>query len=456
MNETRVLAEFVASTRFADLPHDVIQHTKHLVLDHFGVALYAAQTPWGRIAQKYAKKFSCVGECTVYGQPWKTSAQHAALANGLCAHGYELDDSFEGGYCHPGAPTIAAALAVAEEQKATGKDFLLGAIMGYETMTRVSLALAREWNKMHHATAQAGVFASTAASAKIMGLDVAHITNAFGLAGSMASGVMEFANDPEGTMVKRLYGGWPSQSGVVAAWLASEGLTGPATILEGRQGFLRGISPHVNLAPVTAGLGREYQMLKTVFKPYATCRAFHPLIEGIAELRTRYGVTSDNIVHLDIGVRESIVSYQIVYEPKSIMAAQYSMPFATALALSRDLADPRSVDEACLSDAALLATARKVKAYLDLEMDAFPRYGARIKASLRSGQEITVTAFDHKGTPAKPFTFDEIASRFRKMTSGILSPRSAENIIIAVDRLDQQGAGTIDTLTAALRTVDSR
>ncbi len=456
MNETRLLAEFVATTRFADLPRDVIQHTKHLVLDHFGVALYAAQTSWGRIAQKYAKKFSCVGECTVYGQPWKTSAQHAALANGLCAHGYELDDSFEGGYCHPGAPTIAAALAVAEEQKATGKDFLLGAIMGYETMTRVSLALAREWNKMHHATAQAGVFASTAASAKIMGLDAPHITNAFGLAGSMASGVMEFANDPEGTMVKRLYGGWPSQSGVVAAWLASEGLTGPATILEGRQGFLRGISPNVNLAPVTAGLGREYQMLKTVFKPYATCRAFHPLIEGIAELRTRHGVTSDNLVQLDIGVRESIVSYQIVYEPKSIMAAQYSMPFATALALSRDLADPRSVDEACLSDAALLATAKKVKAYLDPEMDAFPRYGARIKASLRSGQEITVTAFDHKGTPAKPFTFDEIASRFRKMTSGILSSRSAESIIIAVDKLDQQGAGTIDTLAAALRTVDSR
>ena len=456
MNETRVLAEFTATATFADLPDNVIQHTKHLVLDHFGVALYAAQTPWGRIAQKYAKKFTAVGDCTVYGQSWKTSAQHAAFANGLCAHGYELDDSFEGGYCHPGAPTISAALAVAEERNATGRDFLLGVIMGYETMTRVSLALAREWNKFHHATAQAGVFGAVAASAKIMGLDAAHVTNAFGLAGSMASGVMEFANDPQGTMVKRLYGGWPSQSGVVAAWLAGEGLTGPATILEGRQGFLRGISPNVNLAPVTAGLGRDYQMLKTVFKPYATCRAFHPLIEGIAELRTRHGVTPGNLVQLDIGVRESIVSYQIVYEPKSIMAAQYSMPFATALALSRDLADPRSVDEACLTDAALLATARKVKAYLDPDMEAFPRYGAYIKATLLGGEEITVIAFDHKGTPAKPFTSDEIATRFRKMTTGILTPRSAGDIIAGVDQLDQPGPGVIESLTAALRTVDAR
>ena len=86
---------------------------------------------------------------------------------------------------------------------------------------------------------------------KMMNMDARQITNAFGLAGGMASGVMEFANDPEGTMVKRMYGGWPSQSGVVAAWLASEGMTGPATVLEGRQGFLRGISPNVDLGPVT-------------------------------------------------------------------------------------------------------------------------------------------------------------------------------------------------------------
>ena len=454
MNETRMLARFVADARFSNLPDEVVQHTKHLVLDHFGVALYASKTEWGRIAYKYAKKFSSVSDCTVYGEQWKTSAQHAAFANGLCAHGYELDDSFEGGYCHPGAPTIPAALALAEEQKRSGRDFLLGAVTGYEIMARISLALAREWNKFHHATGQVGVFAATAAAAKIMGLDAPRVTNAFGIAGGMSAGVMEFANDPEGTMVKRLYGGWPSQSGVVAAWLASEGLTGPATIIEGRQGFLRAVSPNVNLEPITAGLGKDYQMLRTVFKPYATCRAFHPLIEGISELRTKHGITPEKIRQLDVGVRESIISHQIVYEPKSIMAAQYSMPFAAALALSRDLTDPRSVDEACLSDTALLATAKKIKAHLDPEMEAFPRYSARIKASLTNGQEVSVTAFDHKGTPAKPFIFDEIAERFRKMTSGIVSQRSAQNIITAVDNLDKDASGSVEVLTASLRTVD--
>jgi len=454
LNETRALAKFVADTRFADLPDDVVEYTKHLVLDHFGVALYSSKTKWGGIAYKYAKKFSCVGQCTVYGEEWKTSAQHAALANGLAAHGYELDDSFEGGYCHLGAPTIPAALAVAEEQRRSGTDFLLGTVVGYEVMARISLALGLAWNKLHHATAQAGVFGASAAASKMMDLDASRVTNAFGVAGGMASGGMEFTNDPLGTMVKRLYGGWPSQSGVVAAWLASEGFTGPATIVEGRLGFLRIVSPNVNLEPITAGLGKNYEMLRTVLKPYASCRALHPLIEGIVELRSKHGITPDKIKQLDVGAQEKIVSQQMIYEPKSIMSAQYSMPFTAALALSRDLTDPRSVDEACLTDTALLATARKMKAYLDPEMNAFPRYATRIKASLTNGDEVNVTNYDHKGTPANPYTFEEMAARFRMMTAGILTLRSAENIIAAVDRLDDK-ARSLEELTKSLRTANA-
>ncbi len=106
MNETRVLADYVANAKFEDLPPQVVGRAKELLLDHFGVALLSTRTEWGRIVLKYAHEFAAISECTVYGQPWKSSAQHAALANGLCAHGYEFDDSYEGGFCDPGAPTI--------------------------------------------------------------------------------------------------------------------------------------------------------------------------------------------------------------------------------------------------------------------------------------------------------------------------------------------------------------
>ena len=155
-----------------------------------------------------------------------------------------------------------------------------------------------------------------------------------------------------------------------------------------------------------------------------------------------------------LGARTFSETFRHLYDPEDLnafMADVYSVEKT-----GRDLADPRSVDEACLTDAALLANAKKVKAYLDPEMNAFPRYSARIKASLTDGREITVTAFDHKGTPAKPFEFREIAERFCKMTAGIISPRSAENIIAAVDNLDKKSAGAVEVLTAELRTVDAK
>ncbi|MCE9642249.1 MAG: MmgE/PrpD family protein [Betaproteobacteria bacterium] len=451
MDETRTLAKFVAAADYGQLPDHVVQHAKNLILDHFAVSLFASKTVWGRIAVKYAREFSAIAEATVYGEPWQTSAQHAALVNGLCAHGYELDDSYEGGYCHPGAPTIPAALAVAEKEQGSGRDFLLGVVMGYELMGRISAAIGREANKQHHATAQVGTFGAAAAAAKIMKLDAAAVTNALGVAGSMSSGVMEFADDPKGTMVKRLYGGWPSQSGVVAAWLAREGFTGPSTIVEGRMGFLRGITPNFNLAGVTANLGEDYHIMRAVFKPYASCRAFHPLIEAIAELKKEHGVTARNIRSLKVGARESILNYQMEREPKSIMSAQYSMPFTAALAFYKDLADPRSFDEQVLSNPEVLATARQVEGYLDDEVNAFPRYGARITAEMQDGKKATVTAWDHRGTPAKPFNRTDITSRFHMVTAGIIDTAAAERIISAVDRLDAGGAENLKSLSAALR-----
>jgi 2-methylcitrate dehydratase PrpD len=451
MNETRTLAHFVANARFADLPPAVVRHTKHLLLDHLGVALFSSQTPWGKIAIRYAKEFAAVGQCTVYGQPWKTSAQHAALANGLCAHGYELDDSYEGGYCHPGAPTIPAGLAAAERDGKSGRDLLLGLVMGYELMGRVSRALGREGKKQHHPTGQVGVFGAAGAAGKVMGLDEALLTNALGIAGGMASGNMAFAEDPKGTMVKRLFGGWPSQSGVVAAWMAREGFTGPGTIIEGQFGFLRSITNAFDPSKITAELGEDWQVLRTVFKPYASCRAFHPLVEALRELRDQHAVTPANIAKLRIGTTDGVMKQQIVYEPESLMAAQYSMPFTAAMTFHRDLEDPASYDEGALSDPAVLALAKKVEGYYDPEIEAFPRYAARVTAELVGGNKVDVTTFDHKGTPIRPYTQDEIANRFRKVTASVLEPAAAQRIMQAVDRLDSDAPDAVETLCKALR-----
>ena len=451
MNETRVLADFVAKARFEDLPVEVVDRVRQLLLDHIGVALLSSRTPWGQIALKFAKEHSAVNECTVYGQTWKSSAQHAALANGLCAHGYELDDSYEGGFCHPGAPVIPAALAAVEKSGGTGRDLLVSMVMGYEVMGRISRALGRELNRIHHATGQVGAFGAVASAGKGMKLDVEQMTNALGLAGCMSSGLMEFTEDPKGTMVKRLFGGWPSQSGVAAAWMAREGFTGPSSIVEGKFGFLRSVSTKFDLDSITAGLGSDFQVMHTVFKPYASCRAFHPMIEGIVELRNVHGVTAENLERLDVGVRESIVRQQVTYQPESMMAAQYSMPFTAALAFYSDLSDPDCYEGDVISDTRVLGTARQVYAHLDTDIDGYPRYAARLKAQLKDGRSVTVDAWDHRGTEQKPFTSNEVASKFRKTTARVLAEASAVRITEAVAALDSDRKEAVEALCQALR-----
>lgn len=451
MNETRTLAKFVAQSKYDDLPAKAVEHAKHLILDHFGVALFSSRTKWGQIAVNYAKEFSFKSDCTVYGQPWRTSAQHAAFANGLCAHGYELDDTHEGGGGHPGAPTIPAAVAIAEKEKKSGRDFILGVVMGYELIGRIGKALGREASKQHHSTGQIGVFGAAGAAAKIMGLPEEGIRNALGIAGAMASGVMEFAEDPEGTMIKRLYGGWPAQSGVVAATLARDGFTGPATIIEGRYGFLRSISTKFSLEPLTANLGQDYELLHTGFKPYASGRIFHPLIEAIDQLKREHGVTSEKVEKIIIGATEKMLNQHMVYEPKSMMSAQYSLPFTTALAIHRDLMDPINYSEDAIWDKAVVATSHKVEAVFDPEIDAgYPtRHSARVTVRLVGGKEVTATVWDPRGSSAKPLTYEELTGKFRNVTRRIFSDGHIDRIIAEVEKLDK--AGSVESLCSVLR-----
>ena len=453
MNETRVLSEFVSGHEFGVLPSSVRDRTKQLLLDHIGVSLFALGRKWCDIAIDYAREFSYKGECSVFGQAWKTSAQHAAFANGVCAHGYELDDNHEGGAGHPGAAVIPAALAMAEKSGSTGREFLLSIALGYEIMGRMGRALGREGTRQHHPTGQTGVFGAAAAAGKLLGFSAAQMSNALGVSGALASGVMEFTEDPDGSMIKRLYGGWPAQSGIVAASLAAKGFTGPATIIEGRYGLLRSITNNLNLPALSANLGTDYEILHVAIKPYACCRVLHPVVEAIAEIKRRINFKPQDVVEVMVGATEKMISKHMSYEPQSLMSAQYSLPFTAAIALYRDLRDPRAFDEASLLDADIRSACHKVRTEFDREIDVgYPnQFSARVMLTLRGGQKETETVWNPRGSPDRPFTADEMKNRFRQLTTTTLTHHLQDAVITAVDDLDSQDAANLVTLCRLIR-----
>ena len=231
-NETKTLADYAANLRFSDLPDAVVQRAKDCIADTVAVIAFGAALPWSRIVLRYAGRMGRGGKSRVL-QPGGAllHAPMAAFANGALAHAFEMDNlTWPNSGVHPGATMLVPALAVAQERGIGGRELLTAFVAGAETMIRIGRATKHNnEGRGFHAPGTTGPFGGAAAAGRLMKFDAGKMTNALGIAGSLACGLLEFARSGTGAMVKRLHMGRAAESGVLAAGLAADGFTGPAT-----------------------------------------------------------------------------------------------------------------------------------------------------------------------------------------------------------------------------------
>ena len=251
-------------------------------------------------------------------------------------------------------------------------------------------------------------------------------------------------------MVKRLHGGWPAHGGIIASRLAADGFTGPAQVLEGRFGFLRSITDQFDTNALVANLGDTWELMRTAVKLYPTCRAHHPMIEAVERLKAKHRLVPESIRQITVGTTSKALSQQMIYEPASFMSAQYSLPFTAAWALHRETSDPRGLTDETVSDQQILATASKVKAYLDERFDkSYPRYAVHMKVETADGGTFEEEVWDAKGSSEKPASDDDIIRKFSNMTAGILAkPDSVLEEVMNVEK-----RASLESLSRALRNV---
>src|SRR5439155_4001874 len=211
-----------------------------------------------------------------------------------------------------------------------------------------------------HAPGTTGPFGAAVACAHLLGLDAAKMTNAIGIAGSLAGGLLEFAKG-DGGMVKRLHLGRASEAGVLAASLAASGFTGPRTVLEGQFGFLRVFCTEFEVAELTKGLGRDFVTTSTVLKRYPVHATAHAAVRAVRDLQTEHGFTGGEVEAITVTGNQRMVERHAIAEPADLMLAQYSIPFCVALALFREARDPESYDESALNDPQIRGLTRRVK-----------------------------------------------------------------------------------------------
>ena len=439
MKETRRLAQFVAETGYQDLPQPVVETIKVYLLDNLASGFVGSATPWADMVGKVALESAPSGPCSVFGRDWNTSPSYATLVNGTMIGGFECDHAYVAGSCHPSGAVFPAVLAIAQREHLNGASFLAAMALGYEVCCRVGRAATRAVEDVRgfHGPGTNAPFGSAAGVGKALGLDADLLVNALGIAGSHGGGLLEFAR--EGAMTKRLHVARGAQMGLESALLAAEGFTGPSTVLEGERGFLHVYSPSPRPDLLLEGLGDTYLLREVTLKAYACHVSFHAVIDGISRFRRTHAYDGAQLQHVKVvGAARMMEERYCVRDPDSVLGAQYSLPFSTAIALSRNIEEPWSFSEETLRDPHVRGLAGRID--LAEDRDRFGKPGgpvAEVTLTLADTQhafEVT----DWKGAPSNPYSYREIAEKFRRYASPVLPPARCDAIIEKVALLEEE------------------
>lgn len=417
MTAARTLAEFATGLKYEDIPAEVIDRAKTCIIDTVGAMTFGADQPWSRIIVEYVMRTSAPGKGSIVGTPHRARGQLAALANGALAHAFELDSLCHPSVgVHPGASLTAPGIPVAQAQGRSGKELLTAFVAGFEVMYRVGDAARHSSEKLgFHAPGLTGVFGGAIVTGLLMKLDADRMTNALGVAGSLCSGLLEFSKSGGG-MVKRLHLGRAAEGGALAATLAREGFTGPATILEGQFGFLEAYAKEKDPARLTQGLGQQWHTLKSMLKRYACHITAHVPVTAALELRARHGFSGADVASVSIATNEKVISHHNITEPQDTMMCQYSVPFCVALALHRDPLDPRVFGEETLNDRSIREVCRNTR--ITEFLPAKDRFSTRVTVRLKDGRELVIEAHDFEGMPSRPLSKEQLRAKFLKLTAG--------------------------------------
>lgn len=445
---TADLAAFTAGLSAEAVPARARELLTKLVLDWAGATIgggaYAESSP--ALLRAVADRAG-QGTGTVAGQPRHYPPSDAAFLNGTFAHSLEFDDTYIPGGLHPGAPTVAAALAAAEHQHSSGEELLTALAAGYEVACRVSAALgAGPFSRGFHPTGVAGIFGAVAAAAKLEGLDAQRVNSAFGIAGSLAAGSTQYL--VSGSWNKRLHAGFAARNGLFAVQLAAAGVIGSVQAFEGEHGLVSAFTDTPDLGRLSTCLGERWDLLDIGIKPYPACRMAHGAIDAALALRDRLGPGMPAGAALTVTlnpVDDPIVGGTDAnkIEPRNTVEAQFSVRFQVAVTLLRGLPD-WSVYE-LVGDPAVTELCHRITTVTD---PAVPNCGAVLTVSPADGEEVTVRVGQPRGEPGIDVPWELLERKFASLAGGTFTQAGTAAIITAARSLAD--GGSADRLAAAL------
>ena len=419
---TRRVAEFARNVSYHDLPEDAVAKAKLLMLDTLGVAIGSTTLDFGKSTLELADEWQAVSGGSVIGSGTLVQPHHAALINGILAHGQDFDDTHTESVVHPSGALVPAMLACAERDGSSGRDALLALVLGTEISLRLALPARNAFHlRGFHTTSVACTFGVALLSALLgQRRDEAQLTHAMGIAGSFASGLLECV--PAASSAKRLHAGWAGLCGIMADDLSRSGFTGPPTVIEGRLGvynsMLRG--QDFDLEEIFQDLGEHWHLFDIRPKLYPCCHYLQAFIDCAGRLRSRPGFDVTQIRQINARVAQGSVNmicepWTTKIAPQTGYDARFSLAYAISTMLLRGRAGQAEFMEDKLGDPDTLALMQKVQYKVDpaFEVKDMPAW---IEIDFNDGSTHIEELASVRGNARNPISENEILGKFRDCT----------------------------------------
>ena len=417
----RHFAEFAAKARYEDVPTEAREAAKKSIIDTLGVMLAASgMEPAVQGVIEVVRESGGAAECTILGFGGRAPAMMAALANGALAHCLDYDDQTPWGQ-HAASSIVPALLALAERRGGvSGKELITAVAVGQDIFARLRCNVG--WKKDWNLSTVLGVFAATAASARLLQFTPAQVGNALGIASLQCSGIMEMVCGT-GSDLRGLYAGFSAKGAVLATLLAEKGVPGIVRLFEGEYGFFNTyFDGRYDRSKILHGLGIDYLGAGTLYKRWPSVGTAHSHMKAVIDIVTEQRLSSADIaqIRLSVGDYHALMCEPIEQRiaPATLADAKFSLPFLVAVAAVRRGMSVSDFTQAGLRDPEVLATARKIVLVadprLDWKLDLPPGF---VEVVSNDGRTWSTFGTHIPGSTESPMDWGALSSKFSECAS---------------------------------------
>ena len=431
------LGNYMAEAAGRALPDDVIEKTKHHILDTIAAMVSGTGLPPGRVALALAKAHPGERTATVVGTNLQCGPIEAAMANGMLAHSDETDDSHAPSQSHPGCSIVPSALAASEQFGTDGTRMLRAVALGYDVGTRVTMTLGALDYQMatHHSSHSiAGDFGSAAAAGCVAGLNPQQMRWILDYAAQQAAGIAAWQRDTEHIEKSLVFAGWPARNGVTAALLIQIGGTGVDDILAGSDNFLLAFAPKADPAGLIDKLGERYEIARTNIKKWTVGSPIQAPLDALELMRKKHPFEADQVKTVVARLATSDANTVNNREMPDICLQH----MVAVMLLDKTASFAAAHDKPRMQDAAVLRERARVQLVADEALEKLhPARVAIVEVSLSDGTKLSERIEAVRGTAENPMPRGEVVAKARDLMAPVLGAEKTAKLIDRVLDLER-------------------